>query len=544
MFAAAVACLAAAGCRGATSAPAAADSAPRFADAVVDQTWTVGAAVRFRLPFATTGGDGPLSYSLGPELPPGLAFHQDRLRLDGTPTAAGVYPMRYRVADADDNDADRDADVLSFRITVQEPAPPDTAPRFAQPVADLFVLVGEAVSLTLPAATGGNPPLSYSLEPALPQGLAFDGETRELSGTPAAAGGYDMIYRVVDGDPEPGAGDADELRFSITVAEVPDGAFVAAYDAAAGGDQVFTIAMEALPPDRFSFALDLRAVTDDVRVYLVSTNSSADPIAAPGFATGAATAPATVERSLAERERAAPAHHDFAVPHHRPEITELNNSPPVPRGGGTAPRSSVAARQAPPRVGTRLTFRAIDFELGAIVGVRAAARAVVADPTLPATFVVWVADASWGARCDQVHCVTQRMVDELAAAFLQTGPGNDIYDWVTAVFGEPWGPHDYSGELLDPATEQIHVLLHDIDQDNSTTGGTLAYFTLHPAPGPASHLRPQQPQADVLPRLGAAGDPGRGAAVGPPPALAGPNHPDAGARVPAPDPLLSEEGAA
>ena len=217
---------------------------------------------------------------------------------------------------------------------------------------------------------------------------------------------------------------------------------------------------------------------------------SADPIAAPGFATGAATAPATVERSLAERERAAPAHDDFAVPHHRPEITELNNSPPVPRGGGTAPRSSVAARQAPPRVGTRLTFRAIDFELGAIVGVRAAARAVVADPALPATFVVWVADASWGARCDQVHCVTQRMVDELAAAFLQTGPGNDIYDWVTAVFGEPWGPHDYSGELLDPATEQIHVLLHDIDRDNSTTGGTLGYFTLKDVYIPRPGLRP------------------------------------------------------
>ena len=153
MFAAAVACVVASGCRGATSAPAAADSAPRFVDAVVDQTWTLGAAVRFRLPSAT-GGDGRLSYSLGPELPPGLAFQRDRLRIDGTPTAAGVYPMRYRVTDADDNDADRDGDVLTFRITVQEPAPPDTAPRFAQPVVDLFLLVGEAVSLTLPAATG------------------------------------------------------------------------------------------------------------------------------------------------------------------------------------------------------------------------------------------------------------------------------------------------------------------------------------------------------------------------------------------------------
>ena len=484
----AVACLAAAGCSGATSARAAADSAPRFVDAVVDQTWTVGNAVRFRLPFAT-GGDGPLTYSLGPELPPGLTLHWDRLRLDGTPTAAGVYPMRYRVADADDDDSDRDADVLTFRITVQEPPPPDTAPSFAQPVADLLFLVGEAVSVTLSAASGGNPPLSYSLEPELPW-LTFDGATRELSGTPTAAGSYDMIYRVVDGDAEPGAGDADELRFSIAVAAAPDGAFVAAYDAAAGCDQVFTVDMEALPPDRFSFVLDLRAAADDLRVYLISTNPTADPIATPEYAGVAATAPAAVERSPADWEQATAASGDFPVPHQRPEITELNNNPPVPRGGGTASRSSVAAREAPPRVGAPLTFRAIDFEHLVIVRVRATARAVVADPALPATFVVWVADASWGARCDQVHCVTRRMVDELAAAFLQAGPGNDIYDWVTAVFGEPWGPHDYSGELLDPATDQIHVLLHDIDQDNSTTGGTLGYFTIKDVYLPRPGLRP------------------------------------------------------
>ena len=474
VLAGAFACLLLAGCSGATSASAAADSAPRFTDAVVDQAWTLGAAVRFRLPFAT-GGDGPLSYSLGPELPPGLAFHRERLRLDGTPTAAGVYPMRYRVTDADDNDADRDADELTFLIAVQEPAPPDTAPRFAQPLDDLFFVLGEAVSLTLPAAAGGNPPLRYSLQPAPPPGLAFDAETRELSGTPAAAGTFELTYRVEEDAAAPAAGDADELHFSIDVALVPEGAFVASYDAAAGGDQVFTVDMNALAPDRFSLVLDLRAAGDELQVYLISTNLTADPRAAPEFATEAATPPDTTDRNPAERERTVPSpHDDFTVPHHHPEITELNYNPPVPRGGGTAARSGVAVRQAPPRLGTRLTFRAIDFERLVIVRVAAAARAVVTGPALPATFVVWVADASWGARCGQVHCVTQPMVDELAAAFLQPGPGNDVYDWVTTVFGEPWGPHDYAGELLDPATDQIHVLLHDIDGDESTTGARSA----------------------------------------------------------------------
>ena len=487
LLAGTVAALAAGGCRGATSAPELRiDTVPSLSDTVADQIWTLGEAVTFRLPFAT-GGDGPLTYSLGPELPPGLTFHRDSLKLDGTPTAAGDYPMRYEVADADDNTAD--VAVLSFRITVQEPAPPDSAPRFAETLDDLTFTVGDAVRLTLPAAHGGNPPLSYSLEPALP-GLPFDPATRELSGMPEAAASYPMIYRVMDGDANTAAGDADELRFTITVQPPPEGDFVAVYDAAAGGDQVFAVDMAALPAGRFSFALDLRGVADDVEVYLISTNPTADPLAAPQIATVAAAAPAAVERNLAATERSAAAHEDYPVPHHRPEITELNNNPPVPLGGGSASQETAALHRAPPSVGARLAFWAIDFELEAVVRTPAAARAVVTGPSLPVTFVVWVADASWGTRCERVHCVTQRMVDELAGAFLRAGAGNDSYDWVTAVFGEPWGPHDYPGELLDPATDQIHVLLHDIDSDNSTTGGTLGYFSIKDVYFPRPGLRP------------------------------------------------------
>ena len=399
LLAGTVAALVAGGCRGATPAPEVRiDTVPSLSDTVAGQIWTLGEAVTFRLPFAT-GGDGPLTYSLGPELPPGLTFHRDSLKLEGTPTAAGDYPMRYEVADADDNTAD--VAVLSFRITVQEPAPPDSAPRFAETLDDLTFTVGDAVRLTLPAAHGGNPPLSYSLEPALP-GLPFDPATRELSGMPEAAASYPMIYRVMDGDANTAAGDADELRFTITVQPPPEGDFVAVYDAAAGGDQVFAVDMAALPAGRFSFALDLRGVADDVEVYLISTNPTADPLAAPQIATVAAAAPAAVERNLAATERSAAAHEDYPVPHHRPEITELNNNPPVPLGGGSASQETAALHRAPPSVGARLAFWAIDFELEAVVRTPAAARAVVTGPSLPVTFVVWVADASWGTRCERV----------------------------------------------------------------------------------------------------------------------------------------------
>ena len=65
--------------------------------------------------------------------------------------------------------------------------------------------------LTLPAATGGDGTLTYSLAPGVP-GLSFDATTRQLSGTPTAAGTHMMSYTVTDSD-----GDTDTLSFTITV---------------------------------------------------------------------------------------------------------------------------------------------------------------------------------------------------------------------------------------------------------------------------------------------------------------------------------------
>ena len=61
--------------------------------------------------------------------------------------------------------------------------------------------VGTAIEpLTLPEVTGGTPPLTYSLAPALPTGLTFDAATRTISGTPlAAAPATEYTYIVTDG---------------------------------------------------------------------------------------------------------------------------------------------------------------------------------------------------------------------------------------------------------------------------------------------------------------------------------------------------------
>ena len=61
--------------------------------------------------------------------------------------------------------------------------------------------VGTAIEpLTLPEVTGGTPPITYSLTPALPAGLTFDAATRTISGTPLAASpATEYTYTVTDG---------------------------------------------------------------------------------------------------------------------------------------------------------------------------------------------------------------------------------------------------------------------------------------------------------------------------------------------------------
>lgn len=88
---------------------------------------------------------------------------------------------------------------------------------------------------------------------------------------------------------------------------------------------------------------------------------------------------------------------------------------------------------------------------------------------------IWVADNCWGEKSKKRHWVTQQMVDEFAPKFLSTGDDNDIYEWVTNAIGDPWGPTPYSSLIGE--TDDIHIWLMDIDDDNSTTGQlTLGYY--------------------------------------------------------------------
>jgi hypothetical protein len=92
---------------------------------------------------------------------------------------------------------------------------------------------------------------------------------------------------------------------------------------------------------------------------------------------------------------------------------------------------------------------------------------------------VWL-DPAWyhdgtGPRSGRVD---DAMLQVVLDRFLQEddvpGVGNDIYDYVSNLLGPEWGAHSSTSQI--PFTGQIHILLFNIDDDESTNGGILGFF--------------------------------------------------------------------
>ena len=188
-----------------------ADLMPTFGTVSIrDKTWRQNMAITaFTLPEAT-GGDGALTYSLSPALPAGVTRNSSTRRVSGTPTGTLTKTeYTWTVSDADGDTATR-----TFNITID----PDLMPTFGASVPDKSWRQNTAITaFTLPAATGGDGTLTYSLSPALPTGVTLNTATRRVSGTPTVTmAETTYTWKVTDAD-----GDTDTETFTITITPTP-----------------------------------------------------------------------------------------------------------------------------------------------------------------------------------------------------------------------------------------------------------------------------------------------------------------------------------
>ena len=114
---------------------------------------------------------------------------------------------------------------------------------------------------------------------------------------------------------------------------------------------------------------------------------------------------------------------------------ESSSSTPSRWEGSANPAQSQAVGARPAvAVGDRVNF----YDLVDEVLVPATVRRVVTDGSI--SVALWVADREWAVSCaSRGDCVTQQMVNAVAQRFLRPGSNNDIYDWVSTIFGDPGG---------------------------------------------------------------------------------------------------------
>lgn len=161
----------------------------------------------------------------------------------------------------------------------------------------------------------------------------------------------------------------------------------------------------------------------------------------------------------------------------KPEISEFNRNPWKYSGG-----VKVEERKRALSIGKRTKGPLKSFSTGNTYNFMNSTATDIIPATCKTvatgsgkTLVIWVANDCWtGSSSGKAYEVDQDMVNAVADKFLLTSGNNDIFNWVTNIYGEEWGAHSYSDLISD--TDTIHILLYDIDNDNSTDGGVLGFF--------------------------------------------------------------------
>lgn len=97
------------------------------------------------------------------------------------------------------------------------------------------------------------------------------------------------------------------------------------------------------------------------------------------------------------------------------------------------------------------------------------------------TLIIAVQDSMWNTPLKDpsvanTAIIDQAFINDQADAFLKDGLNNDIYDYVTAIYGEEWGWNDSMYYRYISDTDEILIFFAQIEEQTSATSAVAGYF--------------------------------------------------------------------
>ena len=161
--------------------------------------------------FSASNGTAPYTYQLSGTLPNGMSWNGGTATLSGTPAQPGSFPITITATDHTTGTGAPFTVTQNYTLTVSVPT--ITVTPASLPAGN----AGTAYTASL-SASGGVGPYTYVVTSGtLPTGLTLNGSTGSLSGTPNAAGSFNLTITATDAHGNPGT---QAYTFTISPASV------------------------------------------------------------------------------------------------------------------------------------------------------------------------------------------------------------------------------------------------------------------------------------------------------------------------------------